>query len=354
MKRAFLPFFACPGTRGKPHCGGSLSVSDGDGLPLVERKEDLIEGMLRCGRCGSEFPLLSGVAVLVPEPEAYVRRYHRAIRRDLQRHGCLSVDAKNWLGRRSGAADQDDYGADFRFSQQFEQPWNLARTFTSNPSELYGPFAEWLQTTQGHGPYDVLAEWAGSLRGARHLLLDAGCGGGGLVARVAPRYASVLGVDYSFLAILLARRAVLHLPEPERSYYLPVKRGQEIERPLSIPQSANAELVVGDCCALPFPEGLFDTVCSANVIDIAGIERPLDEAARALRPDGLLLLSDPFYFRDGEAPAGEPREAVRDALRNRQLTPEVEADGVPWAWATYDRHWRIYFNYCVAARRVAA
>jgi hypothetical protein len=29
---------------------------------------------------------------------------------------------------------------------------------------------------------------------------------------------------------------------------------------------------------------------------------------------------------------------------------EAERDGVPWAWFTYDRHWRLYFNYCAAAR----
>src|SRR5207248_422650 len=96
---------------------------------------------------------------------------------------------------------------------------------------------------------------------------------------------------------------------------------------------------------------LFDAVFSSNVIDIAGLEPPLDEAARLLRPGGVLLLSDPFYFRDGAAPPGEPRAAVRAALQHRGLSVEREQDAVPWAWATYDRHWRLYFNYCLAARR---
>src|SRR5262249_34115237 len=162
----------------------------------------------------------------------------------------------------------------------------------------------------------------------RHMALDAGCGGGGLVARIAPAFQAVFGVDLSFLAVLLARRAVLHRPERERTYLLSVRRGQEEERPLSIPRAGTAEMGAGDCTALPFAEGLFDAVCSSNVVDIAGLEAPLDEAARVLRPGGTLLLSDPFYFRDGEAPPGEPRAAVRAALQGRGLRIEQDQDGV--------------------------
>jgi SAM-dependent methyltransferase len=144
---------------------------------------------------------------------------------------------------------------------------------------------------------------------------------------------------------------VLHRPDPERSYMLTTRRGEEIERPLKLRPAPNAEIVVGDCCALPFPETLFDAVCSSNVIDIAGVEAPLGEAARVLRPTGALYLSDPFYFREGEAPAEEPKHAVRAEFQKLGLRIEREEDGVPWAWATYDRHWRLYFNYCAAARK---
>jgi SAM-dependent methyltransferase len=118
-----------------------------------------------------------------------------------------------------------------------------------------------------------------------------------------------------------------------------------------VPQVEGAECVVGDCAAPPFPDGLFDAVLSCNIIDIVGMEGPLDAAARMLRPGGVLALSDPFYFKEGQAPPGDPRNAVRAALTARGLRVEQERDGVPWAWATYDRHWRLYFNYCLAARK---
>jgi SAM-dependent methyltransferase len=325
------------------------------GLALRASPEDpdeVLEGGLRCAACGTEYPVLSGAAVLLPRPDNYLRRYQRAILRDIDRHGQFSPEGRFWLNRNfSKGAKQDDYGADFRFSQQFEDPWTMAQAMAEDPSALYGPFAAWLRSVSGQGPYDVLASWAGELARERRLFLDAGCGGGGLLARAASRFRAAFGVDYSFLAVLLARRTVLHRPEPERSYCFSVRRGQEVERPLSVRRVENGEFVVGDCSAMPFAPGLFDVVCSTNMIDIAGLDASLDEGARVTRPGGAFLVTDPFYFRDGEAPPGDPRAALRGALERRGFLIEREQDAVPWAWATYDRHWRLYFNYCVAARQ---
>ncbi|MFN3648737.1 MAG: class I SAM-dependent methyltransferase [Armatimonadota bacterium] len=353
MLQSILPLLSCP-ARSVPArpCGGTLLVQDSPALPLrfdPALRDDLLEGLLRCVSCGKDYPVLSGVAVLHPDPDDYLRRYGRAVLRDLDRHGSAPPEVRRWLVRRTGReAEQDDYGADFRYSQQFEGPYAVAGAMLEQPEALYGPYAEWLRQIEGQGPYDVLAGW-GREAARRGFLLDAGCGGGGLLVRAAEAYQAAFGVDLSFLAILLARRALLHRPEAERSYLLVTRRGEERERPLSVPRLRNTELVVGDAAAVPFAPGLFDTVCSCNVIDIAGIEGPLSEAARVLGKGGSLLLSDPFFFRDGEAPPRDPKEALHRALRARGLQIQRERDAVPWAWATYDRHWHVYFNYCVAA-----
>jgi SAM-dependent methyltransferase len=315
-----------------------------------------LEGVLRCARCGTVYPILSGVAVLVPEPDDYLRRHHNALHRDLSRHGRLSPEVERWLCAHAGAkAGKDDYGADFRFSQQFERPALVAEAMTEGrgggPSELYGPFLDWLREHASETPYDVIARWANDGTRSHRLLLDIGCGAGGLLARVAPHYVTSIGIDLSFLCVLLARKALLHSPAGERSYLLPQHRGNEIERPLPLQRLSNVEAVVADGTALPFPSTLFDTVCSSNLIDIAPMDATLDEGVRVLADDGMFLLTDPFYFRDGQVPEGEPKTVLRDAFGRRGLEVAGEQDGVPWVWGIYDRHWRIYFNYCVAARR---
>jgi len=355
MKSAAVPLFACPASKGEARCGGALRLEGGEALPLlmaVGVPDEVLEGVLRCGDCSTVYPILSGVAVLHPEPDDYLARFYHSVIRDLDRHGSLSVTARSWLTRRfSRDPRREEYGADFRFSQQFEDPWDVACALSADPEKTFGPFAQWLRSIRGQGPYDLLAKWAGEYAAERHLVLDAGCGGGGLVSRVAPLFGLAFGIDLSFLGILLARRTVLHRPEAERSYMLRVRIGQERERPLSLRPSSNAEFVVGDAAALPFPEGLFDAVCSSNIIDIVGIDGPLDSATHVLRPGGVLLLTDPFYFRAGQAPEGDPVRAMRTHFRSRGLQVETERDAVPWAWATYDRHWRLYFSYCAAARK---
>lgn len=354
MHLTALPLLACPAPITGGACHGALALASLTGLPQAAAADDpleILEGGLCCSRCGAEYPILSGVAILVPAPDDYVRRYHRSLQRDLARHGALSPQGKAWLARRGGRGDQDDYGADFRFSQQFEEPWDVARAMVEETEAVYGGFAQWLESVQGQNPYSVLAEWAERCVPQRSLALDAGCGGGGLVARLAEKYRLAFGIDRSFLAILLARRTVLHRPEAERTYFLATRRGQEVLRPLRVSAAPNAEFVVADCTVLPFASGLFDAVCSTNIIDIVSIDAPIRDASRVIRPGGWLLLSDPFFFRDGEAPPGDPREAVRAAFDRCGLAVQEERDGVPWAWVTYDRHWRLYFNWCAAAQK---
>lgn len=351
MKLSVLPLLACPAPRRAGPCGGALSADPRRPFPARHAEGDpgeLLEGGLRCGACRTVFPVLGGVALLWPKPAEYVARYRTALLRDLERYGCPSPAALGWLRRRRPAARVEEYGADFRYSQQFERPWDVAQAMRPDAERFYGAFGAWIREAQS--PYDILAGWA-RRADRRGLLLDAGCGGGGLVARLAGDFGEAFGVDLSFLAVLLARRALLHRPERERIYRLSTRCGTEVERPVGATPAPNTEFVVGDCAAPPFPSRMFDVVCSSNVVDIAGFDVTLDAAARALTPGGLLVLSDPFFFRPGEAPNGEPAAAVRAALAARGLQVAAEVESAPWVWGTYDRHWRVYFSYCVAARR---
>lgn len=355
MRPSLLPLLACPaGDEDRPACGGSLEAVDEGALPLrfSADGEDLREGLLRCLSCRTLFPVLSGVAVLPPDPAGYLRRHRSSLERDLAQHGEFSEAVRRYL-RRAWPAGDEDYGADFRFSQQFEEPVEVAAAMESEGGPGYGAFAGWLKQVEGNDPYSILTAWRRELAPPGGFLLDAGCGGGGLLARLAEGAELAVGIDLSFLSLLLARRTVLHLPEPELAYRLTRWRGDELHRPLSVPRRQNAEFLVGDACRAPFPAALFSSVASCNVIDMAGMEGPLDEAARLLSPGGLLLLSNPFFFRKGLEPGGEPVAALRRALQQRSCSIEREQDGAPWTWSTYQRHWHVYFCCCIAARRGA-
>lgn len=101
------------------------------------------------------------------------------------------------------------------------------------------------------------------------VLLDAGCGTGGLLRgleRLAPGW-SLVGVEREPVALVPARR------------------------------KTHAALVRGSIDALPFPSESFHAIVSADVVYHDGVDEPaaLAELWRCLRPGGRLLLNLPAY-----------------------------------------------------------
>ena len=111
--------------------------------------------------------------------------------------------------------------------------------------------------------YHFAMRWA---RGKR--VLDVACGEGYGTAALARVAASAVGVDVSAQAIAHAR-----------STYAGV---------------ANTSFVEASCTQLPLPAASFDTVVSFETLEhVQAQEAFLDEVARVLAPDGVLVLSCP-------------------------------------------------------------
>ncbi|MFN4166424.1 MAG: class I SAM-dependent methyltransferase [Ferrovibrio sp.] len=100
-------------------------------------------------------------------------------------------------------------------------------------------------------------------------LLDAGCGTGGLLARLkaARPDLTLFGLEF----------------DPEAAAIAAAKTGLPVQ--------------TGSVNALPFDDGAFDAVVSADVLCHAGVDQTaaLAEFRRCLKPGGLLLLNLPAY-----------------------------------------------------------
>jgi len=111
-------------------------------------------------------------------------------------------------------------------------------------------------------------------------VLDAGCGTGYGTVELARDAASVIGVDFSVEAIEFA----------STNYPLPSVRFQ-----------------TASCLALPFADSSFELVVAFEVIEhLAEYRRFLDECARVLTPDGILIVSTPNkrYYTESRGAAG--------------------------------------------------
>jgi len=111
--------------------------------------------------------------------------------------------------------------------------------------------------------YHFASAWAAGKR-----VLDVACGEGYGTALLARHAAAVTGVDVSPAAIDYARGAYAAF--------------------------ANARFLPGSCAALPLPDASVDVVVSFETLEhIAEQARFMDEIARVLVPDGVLVLSCP-------------------------------------------------------------
>lgn len=129
---------------------------------------------------------------------------------------------------------------------------------------------------------------------ARRRLLDAGCGTGGLLARLAAALpeAALVGLEIDAGAALLAR------------------------------EKSGALLAIGSVDRLPFAADSFDAVLSADVLCHRGVDeaQALAGFRRCLKPGGLLVLNLPAYRWLASAhddAVGNARRYGRAELRRR-------------------------------------
>ena len=101
------------------------------------------------------------------------------------------------------------------------------------------------------------------------VILDAGCGTGGVVAGLGGRFPSsrIVGVDYSPIAV---RHAV---------------------------EKAEGHIAFGSVNALPFADGSFDVITALDVIYHAGVNenQALREFMRTLKPGGVAVVQVPAF-----------------------------------------------------------
>jgi SAM-dependent methyltransferase len=166
----------------------------------------------------------------------------------------------------------------------------------------------------------VERELARTLGDKKSAVLDAGCGTGGLIRRLAPQRPAWnwTGVDVSPLACELARERV-----------------------------GGAEIREASVTALPFGDAALDAVVSADVLyhvddDVAALR----EFSRVLRPGGAVVINVPAYrwlwsYHD---------EAVHSRRRygRGEMLAKLKAAGFDSGWAT---HWNALPLPLVVARR---
>lgn len=347
-----------------PVCPGCRLREGVDSPLFVAMEEDadstrIVAGILQCGRCGGEYPILDGMPVLVPDVRRFVEDnlFYLMARTD------LTPAVESLLGDASGASSglQSirqhvssyvwDHWADFD-PEETEPAPGVAR-----PGSVARLLEQGLGLVGETGPGPAI---------------DIGCGPGRVAAELATRTGRlVVAAD---LSVPLARAACQAI---SGTVDYPRRRvGMVFDRRrfnVATPGSDRVEVWLCDALHLPFAEGTFALATAMNVLDcVAEPRTALVEMSRVLRVGAEAIVALPFDWSDrvttpaqwlgGHSQRGPHAGRAEDVLRSliddgdmaigtlRATSQPVEAS---WHVRLHDRSCMHYTCQMVAVRRVS-
>lgn len=350
----------------RPVCPACRARDDVDAPLFIAVEEtgddaEIVSGILQCGRCGGEYPLIDGMPVLVADVRRFVEDnlFYLMARTD------LTPAVESLLGDASGASSGlqsirqhvssyvwDHWGD--HDPQEGEpaagggRPGSVARALALG-LDLLGP-------SLPEGP-----------------AIDIGCGPGRVAAELAARTGRlVVGADLSVPLARAARQAVATgaVEYPRRRVGLVYDRRRFT---VAVPGSERVEVWLCDALNLPFADGTFALATAMNLLDcVTEPHAALAQMGRVLREGGEALIALPFDWTDRVTPPHQwlgghsqrgPHEGRAEdvlaallgdgALAAGPLRAIGEAMEVPWHVRLHDRSCMHYTCRMVAARRVA-
>lgn len=311
MKQALLPYLVCP--RCLPHDEELRSTI------IQEAAGDILEGQLRCGRCGSRYPIRNGIALLTI-----------------------------------------DQGLPTGEQLKYEQGGVRDRY-------LWTQFSDLLTGNYGNSGFHAWQSLLPSEPGTG-LGLDAGCAVGRLTFSLAASHPLAVGCDLSYSFIKTARR-LMH--ERRIDVTLPLHGTRQHTETIILPDHwhyERVEFIVADARRLPFRSQTVQTGLSLNLLD--RIDYPLahlHDVNRVLNHQkATLLVASPWSWTETASPVDrwlggsddeESGTVVREILTGvrEKLTPAwqvLQQGDCCWKIRHHERHIEELRSQYLLAKRV--
>ncbi len=363
MIRSTLEHLACPNKKGK--CLGGLTLS------TAEKGEDVLFGTIECGGCRAKFPILAGVAILVPNIREYLLSHVKGISKFVPDEKIPKEYRKEYLEYKS-EIDTSNLEEDLE-SERVNSLYLMNHYLNVKNSKI-----EWWKPITGDGsplmqeliqkywdqsPLSKVAEWIPE----RKSVIELGCGVGGLYHRVSNKVKSYLGVDNAFHSIILARHLNLGSPYSEKLEIPGDLLAGAVSRDVSAlvknsqKKMGSVDFVVGEMESLPIRKDHWDVSVSLNVIDMLDDPRILADAQnRAIRKEGVAIQTCPYIWN---SPVSKRMRAIlppkiTDSARAVEwlyekagFQIERHEDHVPWLFFKHLRQIEFYSVHAFIAQK---
>lgn len=367
MLSTTLPRLRCP------VCLGELSLREGS----EARGREVVSGDLRCGKCKASFPILAGVAVLVPDVGQYLLDHAKGIGQHVPDAQIPKAFRRDYLAAKAEIASM---GAE-HIEEDLESERVIALYLMNHFLSVKGSPEEWWKPAAGSasplidqlvrehwdkGPLPTIASWVAKLEGVSSVV-ELGCGLGGLSRMIHAPGRSYLGVDSSFASVALGRHLALGAPFqgktriPNDLLQGPLAREVRIAPGKDI--DGLVDLVVGEIEALPLPRGVFDLSLALNAIDMLPEPETLPKLqSLVLKPGGIAIQSCPYIWHEGVVrklrawlpkTARDSASAVEWLYEKAGLKIQERIDHLPWLFYKHARQLEIYSVHLFRAKKKA-
>lgn len=354
MQLSTLERLQCP----NPECQEGLDLSHGDQH----------FGTLTCMGCRAEYPILAGVAIVVPDAEGYILVHVKGISKWVRDDQIPKSIRKPYLAAKK-AVEQQHIEEDLE-SNRVNALYFMTHYLDAAAAAVgveSPEIKELILKNWDRGPFSVVQKWiqeAGSKS-----VVELGCGVGGLASRLAGTVQDYLGVDSSFASVALARAIYLKEGSGTTEQGIPtdllhgaLERKidlQSLRQRLSKPPKV--DFIVGDLESPPLKEGWADASIVLNAIDMMGDPQILPRVQKALmRAGGIAIQSAPYIWHEQVAahlrrnltvsPSMSSAQAVEQIYIKAGLKIEKSAAHVPWVFFKHLRQVELYSVHAFLSR----
>lgn len=318
--------------------------------------EELLEAVLLCNSCGSEYPVIAGVLIVVPNVAAYIRKQFGSIISNCILYGGVSAELIRYM------QDQSYNLAKVEYREYYDAPRKLSTYLCGHYDNIdhtllsHDSFSHYVREEYKDFYGSVLELWQKALSSTDvcKKALDVGCYVGGVVHRLADRFENVYGIDDSFAGILLARQIQIGYPTKITEYDLYMEGDIKQRRTLNALIHKNVDFFVGSALCIPFRAGAFALTTNFNLLELVPEPKTmLRELHRVSGVAAYILLTSPYWWEEDEVvtTAWIGGKKGQETTTNLKLLFEqlgidimVELAEVPWILRYNSRAFMTFIN----------
>jgi SAM-dependent methyltransferase/uncharacterized protein YbaR (Trm112 family) len=296
---------------------------------FIEENGDCIEGMLSCESCGSKYPIIEGVAIIVNDFSIYAANRVQIFGNWIV--GTKSAELKAFLKEKGEAIHKSENN----MNRYDDSEWFRPFTWTHYEYSLDDKLLSMLRWKIR--PDEIYRKVANLIENSMvQVGLDLGCSVGGAALLMAKKLSFVFGIDLSFSFVAEARRRMKFM------------------------QMHNTEFIVCDSTHMPFRQKYFDVVSALNLIGRIDLETTIQSVNDLIKPEGRLFMADPYDIDNNSA----QRTPSQSRINGAELRHLLEKSGynimsrtkksesfIPWIVKINPRCYLFYFVDFIEARR---